>query len=103
LFWGGVMPLALISAMTLAIFAGLYWWLFAVLILLIWPVHILQIAVRKLRAGLNLKLAAASGALLMIGKIPQLTGFAEYHLNRLMGRASQLIEHKGPREPENMH
>ena len=41
-------------------------------------------------------LAAASGALLMIGKIPQLMGFTEYHLNRLMGRASQLIEHKGP-------
>jgi glycosyltransferase involved in cell wall biosynthesis len=95
-FWGGVMPLALISAMTLAIFAGLYWWLLAVLVLLTWPVHILQIALRKLRAGLNLKLAAASGALLMIGKIPQLLGFAEYHLNRLMGRASQLIEHKGP-------
>jgi len=95
-FWGGVVPLVLISTMTLAIFAGLYWWLVAVLVLLTWQMHILQIALRKLRAGLNLKLAAASGALLMIGKIPQLMGFAEYHLNRLMGRASQLIEHKRP-------
>jgi hypothetical protein len=33
---------------------------------------------------------------LMLGKIPQLIGFAEFHRNRMLGRASRLIEHKGP-------
>jgi hypothetical protein len=61
--------------------------------------RILQLALRKLRAGLNVKLAGAAGALTMIGKIPQLMGFAEYHRNRLMGRASRLIEYKGPAGP----
>ena len=32
----------------------------------------------------------------MIGKISQFMGLTEYHVNRLTGRASQLIEHKGP-------
>jgi len=90
------MPLVLISAVTLAIFDNLYWWLVVGLVLLSWPIRILQLALRKQRAGLSVKLAGVSGALLMIGKVPQLMGFAEYHLNRLMGRASQLIEHKRP-------
>jgi hypothetical protein len=61
---------------------------------LIWPVRILQYARRKHRAGMQPKLAAASGALLMVGMISQLMGFIEYHRNRLLGRQSQLIEHK---------
>jgi len=95
-FWGGVMPLVLVSAVALALFASLYWWFIAGLVLLAWPMHVLQIALRKLRAGLSGKFAAASGGLLMIGKFPQLLGFIEYHLNRLVGRTSRLIEHKGP-------
>jgi glycosyltransferase involved in cell wall biosynthesis len=96
LFWGGMMPLALMIAIALALVASAYWWLMAGLVLLAWPVNVGQIALRKLRAGLSAKLAGASSALLMIGKISQLMGFAEYHLNRLAGRASRLIEHKGP-------
>jgi GT2 family glycosyltransferase len=95
-FWGGVMPLALMSAVTLAIVDNLYWWLVAGLVLLPWLMRILQLALRKKRAGLSVKLAGVSGALLMIGKVPQLMGLAEYHRNRLMGRASHLIEYKGP-------
>jgi glycosyltransferase involved in cell wall biosynthesis len=94
IFWGGAMPLALIGAAVLAIFTDVHWWLFAGLVLLSWPIRILQYAQRKLHAGLSVKLAGASGALLMIGMIPQLMGFIEYHRNRLMGRSSQLIEHK---------
>jgi glycosyltransferase involved in cell wall biosynthesis len=94
--WGGVMPLMLAGAVTLALFEGAYGWLFAALVLMIWPMRILQLALRKLRAGMDVKLAGASGALLMIGKIPQLVGFADYHRNRILGRTSQLIEHKGP-------
>ncbi|HWG68466.1 MAG TPA: glycosyltransferase family 2 protein [Steroidobacteraceae bacterium] len=95
-FWGGLMPLALFCAVVLALFVGFHGWLLAGLIFLLWPLHILQIALRKVRAGSGVKLAGAAGALLMIGKIPQLMGLAEYHRNRLMGRASRLIEHKGP-------
>jgi glycosyltransferase involved in cell wall biosynthesis len=94
--WGGAMPLVLASAVMLALFEGAYGWLFAGLVFMIWPMRILQLALRKLRAGMDVKLAVASGALLMIGKIPQLMGFADYHRNRISGRASQLIEHKGP-------
>jgi glycosyltransferase involved in cell wall biosynthesis len=96
IFWGGMMPTALVGAVALALLASAYWWLMVGLLLLAWPMNVGQIALRKLRAGLNVKLAGASGALLMIGKISQLMGFTEYHFNRLMGRASRLIEHKGP-------
>jgi glycosyltransferase involved in cell wall biosynthesis len=95
IFWGGVMPLFLAGAVMLAVFNSSRWWLLAGLVLLCWPIRIFQYALRKLRAGLNVKLAGASGALLMIGMTSQLMGFVEYHRNRLMGRASQLIEHKG--------
>ena len=97
MFWGGVMPLALCGAATLGIFLGPRWWLLAVLFLIPWPLRMLQIFVRKLRRGLGMKVAGAAGVLLMLGKVPQLIGLVEYHINRLMGRASQLIEHKGPR------
>jgi glycosyltransferase involved in cell wall biosynthesis len=96
LFWGGVVPLMFVGATSLALFAGVYWWLIAGLVLLAWSINVRQIALRKLRAGLSVKLATASGGLLMIGKIPQLMGFSEFHLNRLIGRTSRLIEHKGP-------
>jgi glycosyltransferase involved in cell wall biosynthesis len=96
MFWGGMMPLALLGAVALALFASAYWWLMVGLVLLAWPMNVGQIALRKLRAGFSPKFAGASGALLMIGKIPQFMGLTEYHVNRLTGRASQLIEHKGP-------
>jgi hypothetical protein len=98
--WGGAMPLLLAGAVTLAFFDGTRGWLFAGLVFMIWPLRTLQIALRKLRAGMSVKLAGASGALLMIGKIPQLVGLAEFHQNRMLGRTSQLIEHKDPAERE---
>jgi len=96
MFWGGAVPLVLAASAALAIFIGRSWWLLAGLVLLPWLLRVVQITLRKLRAGLNLKVAAAAGALLMIGKMPQLLGFMEYHRNRFMGRASRLIEYKGP-------
>jgi len=95
-FWGGVAPLVLAGTVLVAIFIDYHAWLLAALILLAWPMRVVRIAKRKVRAGSNAKLAGASGALLMLGKIPQLMGYAEYHWNRLRGRASHLIEHKGP-------
>ena len=89
------MPLLLVGAATAALLLDPRWWFLAALIILPWLMRAAQITLRKLRRGLSLKVALAAGVLLMIGKIPQLLGFAEYHRNRLMGRASQLIEHKG--------
>ena len=89
------MPCVFIAAASLAILVDPRWWFLAAFVLLPWPMRALQIALRTRRRGLSQKVAAAAGVLLMIGKIPQLMGYAEYHRNRLMGRASQLIEHKG--------
>jgi GT2 family glycosyltransferase len=93
-FWGAAMPFALLCSLVLATVADARWWLLAGLILLTWPVRILQYARRKYRAGMKPKLAAVSASLLMIGMVSQLMGFVEYHRNRLLGRQSQLIEHK---------
>jgi hypothetical protein len=49
---------------------------------------------RQRLRGLSAKIANVSGALLMIGKLPQLLGAINYHWNRLTGRASRLIEYK---------
>ena len=93
--WGGIMPLLLVGAATAALLLDPRWWFLAALIILPWLMRAAQITLRKLHRRLSLKVALAAGVLLMIGKIPQLLGFAEYHRNRVMGRASQLIEHKG--------
>jgi glycosyltransferase involved in cell wall biosynthesis len=95
-FWGAAMPLVLVGAAALAIFANYHWWLIAGLVALAWPARILQYARRKMRTGMKPKFAGASGTLLMVGMTPQLMGLVEFHVNRLMGRTSQLIEHKDP-------
>jgi GT2 family glycosyltransferase len=93
-FWGAALPFVLLCSLVLAVVADARWWLLAGLILLTWPVRIFQYARRKYRAGMKPKLAAVWAALLMFGMVSQLMGFVEYHRNRLLGRQSQLIEHK---------
>jgi glycosyltransferase involved in cell wall biosynthesis len=95
LFWGGLVPIVLIVALILSS-ESRSWWLLVGLVFFPWSLHILQISLRKMRAGSSVKLASASGTLLMIGKIAQLIGLAEYYRNRFLGRASRLIEHKRP-------
>jgi hypothetical protein len=85
-----------IAAAAVAAVVDPSWWIAAFLIFLLWPMQVLLLAWRKLRSGLSLKFSVASASLTVIGKIPQLFGFYEYHSNRLMGRTSQLIEHKRP-------
>jgi GT2 family glycosyltransferase len=94
IFWGAALPFALLCSLVLAALVDARWWLMAGLIVLTWPVRILQYARRKHRAGMRPKLAAVSATLLMVGMVSQLLGFVEYHRNRLLGRQSQLIEHK---------
>jgi GT2 family glycosyltransferase len=95
IFWGGLAPPTLAIAVFLAIYASPSWWFVAGLALLAWPVRFVRIARRQFARGLTPRVAGASSLLLTIGRIPEFMGFAQYHRNRLMGRASRLIEHKG--------
>ena len=95
--WGGVMPLALLISILLALIADPRWWIVSVLALLPWPIRMAQLARRHLHQGMSLRVARATGISLMAGKIPQFLGLAAYHWNRISGRESQLIEHKGPK------
>jgi hypothetical protein len=70
-----------------------YWWVVTTSLLLVWPLKVLQLARTQRRRGLSLKVAYASGFLLMLGKVPQLLGLLGYHYNRVLGQASQLIEY----------
>ena len=100
--WGGVMPLALLISVLLALIADPRWWIVTVLALLPWPIRMAQLAQRQRRRGLSMKVARASGISLMAGKIPQFLGLIAYHWNRIRGRESQLIEHKGPKDHLNL-
>jgi hypothetical protein len=95
--WGGVMPALLVLAIVLALALTPWWWLAAGLLLLPWPLRMAQLAKRQARRGLSPRIARASGVLLMFGKLPQFLGLIGYHLDRLSGRTSRLIEHKGPK------
>jgi GT2 family glycosyltransferase len=95
LIWGGAMPVILAVAILLALMIDSRWWIGVALVFLPWPLNIARLARRQRRRGLSAKVARASGFFLMLGKLPQLQGLINYHRNRLMGRASGLIEHKG--------
>jgi len=97
LFWGGVMPVALIATVLLAIFLDPLWWIAAAAVFLPWPAKIAQLYVRQRRHGLSPKIALASGAFLMIGKLPQFLGLASFYYGRWRKRSASLIEYKGPR------
>lgn len=97
LAWGGCMPAMLLLTLVLALAMSPLWWAGTVLLLLPWPLRMVQLALRQRRRGLCPKVAAASGILLMVGKLPQFLGLMGYHFDRLSGRASRLIEYKGPR------
>ena len=96
LIWGGVMPAVLLVAIFLALMVDPRWWIAVALGLLPWPLRMAQLALRQRRRGLSAKVACMSGVLLMLGKLPQLQGLVGYYRDRLFGRASRLIEYKGP-------
>jgi cellulose synthase/poly-beta-1,6-N-acetylglucosamine synthase-like glycosyltransferase len=95
--WGGVMPAMLALAIVFALAFTPWWWIAVGLLLIPWPLRMAQLAKRQARRGLSPRVARASGILLMLGKLPQFLGLIGYHLDRLSGRASRLIEHKGPK------
>jgi len=92
--WGGVMPGMLLLVLLLALIINPLWWIGVVLLLVPWPLRMMQLARRERRRGLSAKLARASGILMMVGKLPQFLGLVGFHFDRLSGRASRLIEYK---------
>lgn len=95
--WGGMMPMLLLISIGLALLVNAMWWLAALLLVLPWPVRMVQLTMRARRRGLVPRVARASGILLMVGKVPQFLGLLEFYWNRIVGRASHIIEYKGPK------
>jgi glycosyltransferase involved in cell wall biosynthesis len=93
--WGAGMPVLFLISVLLALQVNSGWWIVAILAFIAWPFNMVRLARRQRQRGLAAKIAAESGALLMIGKVPQLQGLIGYYRDRLAGRASRLIEHKG--------
>lgn len=93
--WGGIAPLlVLLAAIASAIFNP-WWAMLGVGVVGLELLNVFRLALRQLRRGLARHVAFGSGLLLMLGKIPQFLGLLDYHLNRVRGRASRLIEYKG--------
>lgn len=90
--WGGILPAVLVIAMVLATLVDWRWWALAAIVFLPWPLNMVRLASRQRRRGLSPKVARASAFFLMLGKVPQFLGLISYHSNRLMGRASRLID-----------
>jgi cellulose synthase/poly-beta-1,6-N-acetylglucosamine synthase-like glycosyltransferase len=95
LVWAGLLPALLVGAIALSWVWGARGWILVAILVLIWPMRMLQLAIQQHRRGLPWSLARASGILLMLGKLPQLLGLIGYYRNRLLRRTSRLIEYKG--------
>lgn len=95
--WGGAVPAALAVLAGLALGVDRGWGVAAAALFLLLPLNVARLAWRQRARGLSAKVAWASGLLLMVGKVPQLLGLLGFYRNRLLGRASYLIEHKPSR------
>ena len=91
--WGALLPAALLVALLVACLITPLAWIAVLLLVLPWPLKMLQLARLQRRRGLTAAVARASGVLLMLGKFPQLLGLLGYHYDRLAGRTSTLIEY----------
>lgn len=82
-FWGGLLPLAAIAGTALHPAA--------LTLLLVYPLQILRLALRKMPKPGNRWLFAAFDVL---GKFPEMQGIAQFHVNRLINRRQRIIEYK---------
>ena len=94
LVWGGVLPALLLGTLLLGALLDRRWLIPALMAILAWALKIGQLAKAQRRRGLAPGTAAASGLLLMLGKLPQMQGVLGYYCDRLFGQASHLIEYK---------
>ncbi|UAK23434.1 glycosyltransferase [Sphingomonas nostoxanthinifaciens] len=95
ILWGGVLPGLAMLGVVLAPLASLRWLALSFAIIGLFCLNSARIARGERRRGMAPALASASGALLMIGKLPQFLGLVRFHLNRWSGRRPRLIEYKG--------
>ena len=95
-FWGALMPGALLTAIFLAILYHPLCWIAAAALLMPWPAKIVQLYRRRLRQGVEPKIALANASLMMLGKLPQFLGLSRFHYGRWLNCAGPIIEYKGP-------
>ena len=91
------MPMMFLTSIGMALLVNRTWWVATLLLVAAWPVRMAQLTIRARRRGLVPRVARASGILIMLGKIPQFQGLLQFYWNRIVGRASHIIEYKGPR------
>jgi glycosyl transferase family 2 len=93
--WGAILPAIAVLGALAAVAFNPRWGIVTLLAVAVTLSNSLRLALRQRRRGLRVAVACGSGLLLMLGKIPQFLGLLDYHVNRLRGRASRLIEYKG--------
>lgn len=96
--WAAVLPAMIVAALIGAIMVPALF-LLACALALLWPAKMLQIAYSR-RSALPARIALAFGVLNMISKFAELTGLVKFHLRRLRGRESELIEYKLAGDPK---
>lgn len=89
LMWGAAVPAAVLalappSVGTSLLLAGVY------------PLRALKVARDSRREGLSARASAAWGLSCAFSSIPEAVGMAKYHVDRLLQRAPEIIEYKGP-------
>ncbi|HXJ23269.1 MAG TPA: glycosyltransferase family A protein [Polyangia bacterium] len=89
LFWGMVVPAVATSLALPSV--GLSLGLFGA-----YPLEGLRIYQRSRQQGFTPRESAAWSASCVVGKLPESVGVLTYRLNKLRGRATVLIEYKGP-------
>ena len=94
ILWGGVLPFVILLTIVLGMTFGGDWLWLTLLLLGGWLANVGRLYLRRLNDGLQPHIAHASALLLMVGKLPEFLGLAGYHLGRLRGRRSALIEYK---------
>lgn len=82
-FWGGLLPLLILT--------GLLFTPWSLLLLLLYPIQILRVALKRRDAG-DGKWLWASG--IVFGKFPETVGLLAFYLNRLLRKSSRIIEYK---------
>ena len=83
-FWGLVIPLAVGGLV-------LFWWSWALVLLLIYPLQIIRLALRGERTARENWWRAV---FLVLGKFPEMFGQIRFQLHRWLGGQSRLIEYK---------
>lgn len=86
LFWGGMVPIGVLAASV--------WQPWALFGFLIYPVQALRISRHVDPPAPSGKVARQYGWSCVIGKLPEFFGVVKYHLGRLTGKNSRLIEYK---------